>query len=49
MDNDERLCRLIDGAAIDVPYLNLAPIKAVYAQHFLGAEFADIRDWFPAD
>lgn len=49
MDNDERLCRLIDGAVIDVPYLNLEPIKAVYAQHFLGAEFADIRDWFPAD
>lgn len=48
LDDDELLCRLVDGESIPVPYLNQQISQA--AQLILWGpqtRLADIRDWFP--
>ncbi len=48
MDSDERLCRIVKGVPIPVPYANATTLKgalAFVAQRDAG--LADIREWFP--
>lgn len=48
MDDDELMCKLVEGESIPVPYLNQQMAQA--AQPLLWGEktrSADIRDWFP--
>lgn len=47
VDEDDLLCRLIEGVAVPVPYANATFVKALTHQA-TGPFFADIRQWFPA-
>jgi Fe-S-cluster containining protein len=50
MDSDDLLCRLVPGAAVPVPYLNVSDSKLAYVA--LQGEhntMADIRHFFPSD
>lgn len=49
MDRDELLCRLVEGAAVPVPYFDNTALKAISMQAFgFNAVYADIREWFGA-
>src|SRR3989344_2408724 len=48
VDNDERLCRIVKGQTINVPYADATVLKAamtIAAMKDRGV--ADIREWFP--
>lgn len=47
LDGDDLLCRLVPGASIQVPYLNLSDLQMLLATLALGEGLADIRDFFP--
>lgn len=46
MDDDELLCRLVEGQDVEVPYLNRTAEQLAYVLAMgENARFADIRDW----
>jgi hypothetical protein len=47
LDDDDLLCRLVEGTPIPVPYADSRHLKALYLLAQPGAELADIRDFFP--
>ncbi len=47
LDDDDLLCRLIEGTPVPVPYANAGQLRAVYLLAQPGAELADIRAFFP--
>lgn len=47
LDDDELLCRLVDGTPIPVPYADSRRLQALYLLAQPGAELADIRAFFP--
>lgn len=49
MDNVDLLCRLVPGEMIPVPYLNTTEFQGVFVALSEGEDFADVREWFPAD
>lgn len=48
LDDDDLLCRLVDGAPIPVPYADSRQLKGLYLLAQPGAQLADIRDFFPS-
>lgn len=49
MDNVDLLCRLVPGEKIPVPYLNTTELQGLFVVLSEREDFADIREWFPAD
>jgi Fe-S-cluster containining protein len=48
MDSDARLCKLIPGCSVPVPYLNTNDFQMFYAGLIKRDEdLADLREWFP--
>ena len=48
LDDDDLLCRLVEGESIPVPYLNQQPSQIAYVMLWgERSRLADIRDWFP--
>lgn len=48
LDDDDLLCRLVEGESIPVPYLNQQPAQLAYVMLWgERSRLADIRDWFP--
>lgn len=47
MDDDDLLCRHVEGTPIPVPYADSSRLKALYLLAQPGAELADIRAFFP--
>lgn len=49
LDDDDLLCRLVEGASIPVPYLNQQASQLAYVMLWgERSRMADIRDWFPS-
>jgi Fe-S-cluster containining protein len=49
LDDDNLLCKLVEGGDIPVPYLNQQPAQAAYLMLWgFSSRMADIREWFPA-
>lgn len=49
VDRDDLLCQLVEGVAVDVPYVNTQTSQLVHiAALGTHGRVADLRDWFPA-
>ncbi len=49
MDSVDTLCQIVKGIDVPVPYLNTVEMKAYFAYLTQTEQFADIREWFPAE
>lgn len=49
LDEDELLCRLEKGSSIQVPYMDVTPLRMAYLRICGTPELADIRDFFPKE
>jgi Fe-S-cluster containining protein len=47
LDSSSKLCELVPGAKISVPYLNNLRLQGAFALVSQSEDFADIREWFP--
>jgi hypothetical protein len=47
LDDDDLLCRLVDGVEIPVPYANSGQLKTLFLMAQASSQLADIRDFFP--
>jgi hypothetical protein len=48
LDDDDLLCRRVEGAAVPVPYADSDQLKTLYLMAQVASPLADIRDFFPA-
>jgi Fe-S-cluster containining protein len=49
MDSVSLLCELVPGASVPVPYLNSTEFQGYFAYLTRTEQYADIREWFPAE